>query len=50
MVLGFYSAGDFTVKGISDIKDSEFLSKTLLNRAKSIGFTLPNEKKNVIKE
>lgn len=38
MVFGYYSSGDFTVKIIDDIKDGEFVSKTLLSKARNIGF------------
>jgi hypothetical protein len=36
MVFGYYSPGDFSVKYLKGVDDDEFVSKTLLNRARNI--------------
>ena len=49
MVLAYYSPNNFTAKVANDINDSLFVSKTLLNRAQSLDFSKPDEKRKVLK-
>ncbi len=50
MVLGYYSSNRFTANIINDVNDSQFVSRTLLSRARTHDFMMPSVKKKVLKE